>query len=482
MRANDGVFNLTGSRVTPKLVFSNEAVAGKRPFANGASLRVVALDHGIARIPSTLLAGFVGVAIHLLVLVALPNSVKVNSSQDFRNFYAPVARNLLHGAGLTDDAQRPALLYPPGMPVLYAGVFALSDAIGIEEKTGLRVLEALLVLVSSMQVFLLARWTFDTRTAWIATLLWGTYPLFLWSVKQPETALPFRIPIFAAIWVLLHWQEDTANPVRGGAAVGMLLGISSLMRPFSIGLPAVFALLALLSKNVQRKSKVAFAVAVVGANLLTVLPWELWMHQASGGKWILLSTNGPGSLCDGLTISASRGNVPLLPKLPTEVKALITEIAQHNLQHQLHSMGDIFHLLARKVADSPVAVAELFLIKSARAWFATESRTRELATLLVQLTYLPIVALGYFRLRGSQVARHRNFLVAVCGIVLYFWALTTLVLSVHRYMLPVFPLLLIVAAFGLDRLLDKSVPEFDQSHLESHKQSFTDDLGLADKP
>src|SRR5271165_1410139 len=126
MRANDGVFNLTGSRVTPKLVFSNEAVAGKRPFANGASLRVVALDHGIARIPSTLLAGFVGVAIHLLVLVALPNSVKVNSSQDFRNFYAPVARNLLHGAGLTDDAQRPALLYPPGMPVLYAGVFALS--------------------------------------------------------------------------------------------------------------------------------------------------------------------------------------------------------------------------------------------------------------------------------------------------------------------------------------------------------------------
>src|SRR5215211_8566360 len=73
----------------------------------------------------------------------LPSRFLVNESYDYIDFYEPVARNILEGRGFIRADGTPAIAYPPGYPLLLAGIFGLSNLLKTAEET---VLSAFILL------------------------------------------------------------------------------------------------------------------------------------------------------------------------------------------------------------------------------------------------------------------------------------------------------------------------------------------------
>src|SRR5439155_21807135 len=92
---------------------------------------------------------------HVVFLVALPSSSERNQSTDYEKYYEPVAENLASGRGISLTS-RPALLYPCGLPIMYAATFRIADALNLSRHTGLRIVEALFLTLSSVVVTLTA--------------------------------------------------------------------------------------------------------------------------------------------------------------------------------------------------------------------------------------------------------------------------------------------------------------------------------------
>ena len=141
------------------------------------------MEGRFSKFPWTELLVFTGsVLVTILFWIALPASAQMNENSDYIDFYEPVARNILKGTGIKDSNGAPATRYPPGYPLLLAGVFKLADLLGIAEKRAFCVFTLTFGGVASVFLFMLARTIWTPRLALLSSLLWITYPPFLLSL------------------------------------------------------------------------------------------------------------------------------------------------------------------------------------------------------------------------------------------------------------------------------------------------------------
>src|SRR5215472_749217 len=126
-----------------------------------------------------------------LFLVVLPDRWAQNESTDYARFYRPVAENLMAGKGLVTPDGSFAVRYPPGYPLLLAGILELARVTSARESVLFLSLNGLVVLAIPLLIFGIASTVFDQSTALLAGALAATYPLYLWLTKQPNTEIPF---------------------------------------------------------------------------------------------------------------------------------------------------------------------------------------------------------------------------------------------------------------------------------------------------
>jgi 4-amino-4-deoxy-L-arabinose transferase-like glycosyltransferase len=253
---------------------------------------------------------------HVIFLVALPSSLQNNQNNDYRAYYRPVADNLLSGKGLSLGGE-PAVLYPPGMSVLYAGVFWVSDKLRVSREVGLHLLQAVFISSSSALVGLLGLEIFSWRVALAAAVIWSTYPFNLWLTKQHDVSNMIATLLLLCALLFLRWTRDGCCSKRRGLLLGGLMALMALTKPSTLGFPILFAGLSFLCKVTgQVRKRCLIAASIVVAFFLLILPWETWAW-ASTGRWIPLCTNGPNALIDGLTFGAVRRAAPVqLPPTP----------------------------------------------------------------------------------------------------------------------------------------------------------------------
>jgi 4-amino-4-deoxy-L-arabinose transferase-like glycosyltransferase len=384
---------------------------------------------------------------HIVFLLLLPGSWQQNQSSDYAAYYEPVAQKLAAGGGLI-FASRPALRYPPGIPILYAATFRMADTLHISRSAGLRILEALLLTLTSVLVCRVGMLILSWRIALAASVLWSTYPFHLWLTKQPDPSSAFTLLLLLGVFVFVRWSTEGRRSVRHGCLLGLIIGIAALIKPIAIALPViVVGLTWICAIPCRPRQRVLFSFCVVVAYLLPIAPWEIWARKASG-QWIPLCTNGPSVLIDGLTFGTVRGLKPV--SMPQDVRALTKDAVEH--AKQLRTTGSIAKFLLAKLREKPGTVAQFFLIKAARSWYGNESHTFEKWVLLIQIFYLPVVIFGARALsRGDR--QQKNFLWIVAAITLYFWAMTTLTaLPDLRYLVPALSMVMIVAAATLATL------------------------------
>jgi 4-amino-4-deoxy-L-arabinose transferase-like glycosyltransferase len=385
---------------------------------------------------------------HLLFLLLLPQPWRRNQSSDYLGYYEPVAQSLIAGKGFYLHS-KPALTYPPGLPLLYAAAFWAGRQMDVSEATSLRIVEAVLLTFSSVLVCFLSMKFFRWRVALLASGLWSTYPFHLWLTKQPESTTLLSVLLLASSLLFFAWSSKPEHGIRYGVLLGLILGMTALIKPFSIGLPLVFVALASLSPITRRRqSRIIFSACLLIMYAVTIFPWEVWAWHA-GGRWIPLCTNGPNALIDGLTFGTERGLPPIA--LPEGASTLVRDAATH--YPELKSTSSIVYFMLAKVRETPAAVLELLLVKAARSWFGNESHALERSIAIIQLLYLPFLLLGGRTVWKYGEARQKNFAVFAISITAYFWIMTTVTAeAILRYMVPVTCLLLVFVAVSFEFL------------------------------
>jgi 4-amino-4-deoxy-L-arabinose transferase-like glycosyltransferase len=185
-----------------------------------------------------------------------------------------VARSIVLGRGFSDPYWAntgPTALLTPVYPYLLAGVFAL---FGVYTKVAALVFLAMNTFfsaVTSVPIFLMARRTFDLRTAKIAAWAWVFFPN---AINFSATTMWYHsfVALLLAVICLLVLSLEFSDRLMAWAGLGALLGFAALTNPVVAGIvPALGGWLWVQRTN-HRTRALATGVALI-AMAATIMPW-----------------------------------------------------------------------------------------------------------------------------------------------------------------------------------------------------------------
>jgi 4-amino-4-deoxy-L-arabinose transferase-like glycosyltransferase len=368
---------------------------------------------------------------------------------DYLHFYAPVARQLLEGRGLVTSNGSVALDYPPGFPSILSVLFRFAQWTGTSDAVWLQGFTLGALGLTSCLLYWLAQGMFGNRRAVLTATLWITCPFQLWVSKQPNSEIAF-LPLLYGAFVAYVWllKRDGSYKSLG---CGVVCGLAALVRPIVLFLPIVFAIGLFLTKSISRMRLFGYSALIVTGFALVILPWELWVRTRTGTV-ILVSASLPRAIVDGLTFAVGRRDFRATIEIPTGVRTIMEDVAERSRRGELSQLSAVFSLIRDKFLEDPLSMSHLFAWKATRAWYGTDAiRPIEKYALIVQVCYLALTVAGAYTLL-REPGFGRQWIIVAGLIVLYFWAMTTIVLSIVRYMTPAIGLLFPIAAAALEKV------------------------------
>lgn len=378
---------------------------------------------------------------------------------DYLKVYEPVADNILAGKGIVLDGEI-SIQSPPGYPLFLAGIFAFDRLTGWERLGSVTVVNLVLVALGACLLFLVAQLLFGKKIALLASLLWMSYPFSLWFIKNPNTEVPFLFFLFLATLFYFLAREKSRPELILGA--GICFGAAALIRPSGLFLPLIFLVFVFfLFNSLAKKRKIIFSLILLVGSLLPILPWEIYVWQGTG-QIIPLAANGPRSIVDGLTFALLPGAAGDKVAVSSDVLGLMARIGEADLKTATAIAG----FLGKELVSQPVAVLKLLGMKIARAWYATSQKWWEGRLLLVQLFYLFFSVIGLifsFKFFRANIKEIILFLV----LIIYFWGMAILGLSILRYIVPAMALVMIFSAIAFDGIWQK-ITKKNENQSDSH--------------
>lgn len=387
-----------------------------------------------------------------LFLVLLPDDLRADQSGDFKGYYEPLATNLLLGRGYSLDGKRFCTYYPPGFPLIIAGQFWIARVFSLSESIVNLATNVVLVAFTITIFFHLTSKITKKISALIASGLLMTYPFLLWLTKQPNSEIPFITFLFLSFSVFLSASLWKKKNNLWFLLSGLLLGISILIRPIAVFFPLMFvvSIFFLFNKTTTKMKMITSLIFIFGV-LLVLLPWEAILYNKTG-KVLLISENSSMALRAGLIFAIADDPYKQQVSVPKDVELLMMEIKE-----DYKSFGDqqkIVSFLSEKLVESPITVVKLFTIKALRSWYATDSQSNETFIILAQIPYISLIVIGSviaWRKKGIS----RKIVSVIWLITLTNWAMSILVTSTLRYMVPVISLQFINIAQIPNLLIEK---------------------------
>jgi hypothetical protein len=393
------------------------------------------------------LTAVVCVAAFRAVLPSRTLASNLEENSDYRGSYEPVARRIMQGRGPVLDDGTPLLRYPPGYSFLLAGAFTVSDAVGVSAERALTVLQVVSFALAALLLFEIASQLWQWPTSLLTPIAFSTYPLALWATTVAGSETVFLPALYGCFLAFCAALRERGAAVRAGIACGLSAGVAMLIRSAAIGLGVLMAGLALFGFGGKKPlERMGLAAVILGGTLCAVVPWQLWLRGKTGE--FRMVGGGLASIRDGLTFTG-----PLKRKTTTRrayrqtipVSEGLAELT-HEVEQRyssLRSLSDVAALLREQLKERPAAVAELVGRKTVRSWYGTDSGRYEWAILVMQLLYAIPVALGLRAAWRSDRMFSRGMVCAALAVVVYSWAMTVVVLSIVRYMMPAIGLLFV---------------------------------------
>ncbi|MBL0730323.1 glycosyltransferase family 39 protein [Piscinibacter sp. HJYY11] len=263
--------------------------------------------------------------------------------------YDTFARTLYHHGVFGWTKDEPFAFWPPGTSIFYAGIYKLFGL----HYTGVIVANlaiAVGLIICSARV--IARF-FGAQAA-----LWAALLLAVWPTLVTLTTLLLSEQLFVLLVVgaLDAWTAPRLNVWARAVIAGLLLGMATLVRPFAVLVPGVYAVAMVLSYGWNRervREQLLLAVVSGVVLLITVSPWT-WRNYQLYGHFVLVSTNGGATLWMG----NAPGTDGLFMQFPEDVKALND-----------YERDKVLGALAKQyILDDPLAFVQRSFLKLVRLY------------------------------------------------------------------------------------------------------------------
>ncbi|MBW7995588.1 MAG: hypothetical protein FVQ81_03230 [Candidatus Glassbacteria bacterium] len=325
----------------------------------------------------------------------------------------------LSGGALSDGR---AFYQAPLYPYLLGALYALTGPNVLAAK----LCQAVLGSATVMLTYLLGCRLFSRRAGLIAAGLVAVTPIFpFYEIFLLRATL---VTFLNVTFLLALYRFDPSQPLRTSAVAGAILGIGALARANMLALwPVAAAWVWLGSGNRRRGTLAALALSLAG--VIVISPATLH-NRLIGGKWALISTNFNENWKIGNSYDSSGGfGYPakeLVPVLSTDFVKLQVKKAKILLADYEQPNNVNFYQLQ---ADNP-----LLALGNVLSWGF----------------YLAFGLAGIVLTRG----RWRQLFPLYCYLLLYGGTLVLFFIT-SRLRVPLWPVLILFTAAGLDRAAEK---------------------------
>ncbi|MCK4546916.1 MAG: glycosyltransferase family 39 protein [Candidatus Eisenbacteria sp.] len=375
--------------------------------------------------------------------------------------YDDIAENLLAGNGFVYDgvanlrgedvAFRLRGHRPPIYPLFLAAVYKLTD----HSVRAVYTVQALIHCITAYAVYLLALMLFRKQApAFLSLSLFSIhFPLQIF-VTLVGTEILFALFLVLHVLFLARWIKKPEY--RAVAMSGLFLGLATLTRPTTFLLPLfILPLFVTVRSSGLRRSLAAYVVLLV-ASTAVISPWMVRQYSTFG-KFVPVTTGGGITLWEGAGPAAGQTAKSWVePGVPDQtVEAFLHMFRVSGDAYSAESEMDSF---ARKealriVRGDPANYVRLALVKAPKFWLGVDLESaspfraarRDILGLVMNSVLLVSAVLGAVVLWKRKAVA---FLAPACAL-LYMGFLHIFPYCLHRYGLPLYPLVIVFSAAGI---------------------------------
>lgn len=295
---------------------------------------------------------------------------------DDGHFYHVIATRIAEGHGYTwlwpDGTVTYAAHYPVGYPAIIGGLYALFG----EHPVVAMAFNALLGAVAVLAVHQVAASVASRRGAVLAALLVALHPALVFYTPALMTEGVVAAFIAIAAWLVVLARRSP-SPGRWWIALGLVLGVTTLVRPQSLLLAPLFGAFAVLP-GAQGRSWPRRVRGALVATLCTVavcLPWTA-RNCARMGRCVFVSANGGWNLLIGAGPGATGTWVPIKRVgIPPRCRHVFDE-AQKDICFGEAALEQIAAHPGHFIGLMPAKLAATFDYSGAPGWYLHSSNAK----------------------------------------------------------------------------------------------------------
>jgi 4-amino-4-deoxy-L-arabinose transferase-like glycosyltransferase len=360
--------------------------------------------------------------------------------------YGKIARQLVEH-GFTELTRRAASLYPEFIAVVYR--LGGSDNVII-------FLQCLFHAATCVLVFLLGLHIYNARTGLLAGLFCAFHPMLLRYVPDLHMESFLTLMCTLTVWttVRFHDRPTVVNGILVGV-VGMCATLTKgVVLPYLGVFGIVSGVLALKRRSLQDLTAV---IAMFVAMTVVLAPWTYRNYLVTGGRFVLLTPGASDSFLRGYVFT--RWEFATLQKPPytdaeNEVNAWFKQIARDAgtvwEKDEVNDEENNARVAKHLIITQPLDTARKIFVGLFTFWYEMTSLKNSLIPGSLALIAWAFAIVG---LRRANREGRPSWLIWLPIVVMNVFV--ALLIPLGRYSVPILPCLMILAAFGVDTLLNR---------------------------
>jgi 4-amino-4-deoxy-L-arabinose transferase-like glycosyltransferase len=385
-------------------------------------------------------------ALTMILIVFGKQGVVANAGDPYE--YSKIARGFVEH-GFDKLTRRAAMLYPHLLWLIYE--------LGGGDNV-VRFLHVLFHMGTCSLVFLLGRKLFNTRTGLFAGLFTAVNPMMLRYVADMHTECLLVFMVTLTVWLAVRFHERPTVP--NGILLGFVGMLAVLTKGVALPIMLTFSAVWVVRWLLRRKelaSPILGLVAMALTMAVVVTPWAYRNYKVTGGRFVPLTPGMPDAFLRGYIFT--RWEFITLKQPPytdaeNESNALFKRIAKENgTVWELDEVQDDVNNnkeMKRMIREHPFLTVRKVFVGMFTFWYEMTSLKNSLVPFTLALVSWVLAFQGFRRARREKP---NWWLVLVPVLALN--CFVALLVPLGRYSVPILPCLAILAAFGVDTLLQR---------------------------
>jgi 4-amino-4-deoxy-L-arabinose transferase-like glycosyltransferase len=352
--------------------------------------------------------------------------------------------------GFTKLTRRAASLYPEFIAIVYR--LGGSDHVVI-------FLQCLFHAATCVLVFRLGLRIYNARTGLLAGLFCAFHPMLLRYVPDLHMESLLTLMCTLMVWTTVRFHDRPT--VANGILVGVVGMCATLTKGVALPYLGVFGIISgVLALKQHSMQRVAAVIAMFVAMAVVLAPWTYRNYQVTGGRFVLLTPGAGDSFLRGYIFT--RWEFATLQKPPytdaeTESNNWFRQIA-HDAgteweKDEVVDEQNNARIAKRLIVTQPLDTVRKVFVGLFTFWYEMTSLKNSLVPGSLALVGWALAIVG---LRRAHREGRPSWLIWLPIVVTNVFV--ALLIPLGRYSAPILPCLMILAAFGVDTLLQRPKP------------------------